>query len=54
MYECRTVGQLTQYGRPGNHELYNQQQIYFKEKFDLKHTIMQCSYETFGFLQHRL
>ena len=38
---------------PGNHQSYNQQ-VYLKELFDLKHTIMQCNYETFEYLQHRL
>ena len=38
---------------PGNYQSYNQQ-VYLKELFDLKHTIMQCDYETFEYLQHRL
>ena len=38
---------------PGNHQSYNQQ-VYLKELFDLKHTVKQCNYETFEYLQHRL
>ena len=38
---------------PGNHQSYNQQ-VYLKELFDLKHTIMQCNYETFEYLQDQL
>ena len=49
-----TFRQLTQYGTLENHQSYNEQQVHLKESFDLKHTIMQYNYETFGYLQHRL
>ena len=46
--DCWIIETIT----PANHRSYIQE-VYLKELFDLKHTIMRYNYETFGYLQHR-